>query len=60
MFICLCVCIHIYTYIISDSLMRIQARRICCCGRNRHIHTDYRNPVEEKGRCSCSPKRRGP
>ena len=24
-------------------------RRICCCGRNMHIHTDYRDPVEEKG-----------
>ena len=27
----------------------IRASRILCCGGNRQIHTDYRNPVEKKG-----------
>ena len=31
------------------SLMRTLASRILCCGSNRQIHTDYRNPVEKKG-----------
>ena len=30
--------------------MQIPASRILCCGSNRQIHTDYRNPVEKKGR----------
>ena len=25
-----------------------------CCGSNGQIHTDYRNPVEKKGRPGCS------
>ena len=29
--------------------MRIPASKILCCGSNRQIHTDYRNPVEKKG-----------
>ena len=29
--------------------MWIPDRRTLCCGGNRQIHTDYRNPVEEKG-----------
>ena len=28
--------------------MWIPARRICVCGSNGRIHTDYRNPVERK------------
>ena len=31
-------------------LMWIPARRTLCCGGNRQIHTDYRSPVEKKGR----------
>ena len=31
------------------QMTQIAAHRICCCGRNIQIHTDYRNPVEEKG-----------
>ena len=31
-------------------MMRIPASRILCCGGNRQIHMDYRNPVEKKGR----------
>ena len=35
----------------SDSmLMRILGSRILDCGCNRQIYTDYRNPVEKKGR----------
>ena len=30
-------------------MMRIPASRILCCGCNRQIHTDYRNPVKKKG-----------
>ena len=40
------------------QMTQILARRICCCGHNIHIHTDYRNPVEEKGRRGHSLKRR--
>ena len=39
--------------------MQIPARRICCCDRNIHIHTEYRNPVEEKGRHGHSLSERG-
>ena len=38
-------------------MMRILASRIHC-GCNIQIHTDYRNPVEEKGQLSHSLKRR--
>ena len=31
-------------------MMWILASRILGCASNRHIHTDYRNPVEKKGR----------
>ena len=31
------------------DLMWILGSRILCCGSNRQIHTDYRNPVEKKG-----------
>ena len=41
-------------------MMRIPASRICCCGYNIQIHTDYRNPVEEKGWQGHSLKRRAP
>ena len=41
--------------------MQILASRILCCGSNRQIHTDYRNPVEEKGLCPCFlSQREGP
>ena len=48
--------------------MRILASRILCCGSNRQIHMDYRNPVEKKGwhgrslseRDQREPKRAGP
>ena len=30
-----------------------------CCGSNRQIHTDYRNPVEKKGRHGHSLSERG-
>ena len=43
----------------SDHVMRIPASRILCHGSNRQIHTDYRNPVEEKGRHGCSLSERG-
>ena len=33
-----------------QEVMRTLASRILCCGGNRQIHTDYRNPVEEKDR----------
>ena len=42
------------------QMTQILARRICCCGRNIHIHRDYRNPVEEKGWLGHSLKRRAP
>ena len=35
--------------------LQILASRICCCGCNIHIHTDYRNPVEKKGLRGRSP-----
>ena len=34
----------------SCGLMQILTSRILCCGSNRQIHTDCRNPVEKKGR----------
>ena len=40
-------------------LMRILASRILCCGSNRQIHTDYRNPVEKKGWHGHSLSERG-
>ena len=41
--------------------MRILASRLLCCGSNRQIHTDYRNPVEKKGlRGSFLSQREGP
>ena len=41
--------------------MQILASRILCCGSNRQIHTDYRNPVEKKGLHSRSlSQREGP
>ena len=44
----------------SCGLMtRIQASRIRC-GCNIQIHTDYKNPVEEKGWRGHSLKRRAP
>ena len=33
----------------SREVMRILASRILCCGCNRQIHMDYRNPVEKRG-----------
>ena len=33
---------------IMYKMTQIPARRICCCGRNMPIHTDYRNHVEER------------
>ena len=30
-------------------MMWILASRILCCGYNRQIYKDYRNPVEKKG-----------
>ena len=42
------------------QMTQIPAHRSCCCGHNIHIHTDYRNPVEEKGRHSHSLKRKVP
>ena len=44
---------------LSGKVTQIQASRICC-GCNIQIHTDYRNPVEEKGRRGHSLKRRAP
>ena len=40
--------------------MRILASGILCCDGNRQIHTDYRNPVEKKGRHGHSLRERGP
>ena len=43
-------------------MTRIPANRILCCGSNRQIHTDYRSPVEKKGRAwplSKSERARG-
>ena len=37
-------------------MTRILASRILCCGYNRQIHMDYRNPVEKKGKKSCGEK----
>ena len=42
------------------ELTQISASKICCCGCHIHIHTDYRDPVGEKGRRGHSLKRRGP
>ena len=39
--------------------MQILDSRILCCGSNRQIHTDYRNPVEKKGRHGHSLNERG-
>ena len=39
--------------------MWIPASRILCCGSDRQIHTDYRNPVEKKGRHGHSLSERG-
>ena len=42
-------------------LTRILASRILCCGGNRQIHSDYRNPVEKKGLRGLSlSQREGP
>ena len=41
------------------QLMRILVSRILCCGGNRQIHTDYRNPVEKKGWHGHSLSERG-
>ena len=45
-----------------DALTRIPERRILGCGGNRQIHTDYRSPVEKKGRHghSLSERERAP
>ena len=43
----------------SIVMMQILARRILCCGSNRQIHTDYRNPVEKKGWHGHSLSERG-
>ena len=44
----------------EEGLMTwIPAYRICC-GCNIHIHTDYTNPVEEKGWRVHALKRRAP
>ena len=41
--------------------MRILASRILCCGGNRQIHRDYRNPVEKNRlRGSSLSQREGP
>ena len=40
--------------------MRIVASRILCCGGNRQIHMDYRNPVEENGLHDRSLSQRAP
>ena len=42
------------------QMTQIPAGRICCCGRNIQIHTDYRGPVEEKGQHGHSLRRRAP
>ena len=39
-------------------MMWILASRILCCGSNRQIHTDCRNPVEKKGLHSSSLSQR--
>ena len=41
-------------------LTQIPTSKIRCCGCHIHIHTDYRDPVGEKGRRGHSLKRRGP
>ena len=41
-------------------MTQISVCRIRCCGCSIQIHTDYRNPVEEKGWRSHSLKRRAP
>ena len=40
-------------------MMHIPASRILCCGSNRQIHMDYRNPVEKKGWHGHSLSERG-
>ena len=42
------------------QMTQIPAHRICCCGHNIQIHTDYRNPVEKKGQHGHSLSKRGP
>ena len=45
----------------SHGVMRTPGSRILCCGGNRQIHTDYRNPVEKKGLQGLSlSQREGP
>ena len=39
-------------------MMWILASRVLCCGSNRQVHTDYRNPVEKKGLRSSSLSQR--
>ena len=51
-------CIRIWI-LLSPALVWILASRILCCGSNRQIHTDYRNPVEKKGRHGHSLSERG-
>ena len=34
--------VYSFLYVHCSRVARILARRICCCGRNRQIHTDYR------------------
>ena len=43
----------------GTEVMRIPASRILCCGSNRQIHMDCRNPVEKKGWHGCSLNERG-
>ena len=44
---------------IHTKMMWILASRILCCGNNRQILMDYRNPVEKKGRHGHSLSERG-
>ena len=55
--------IYIYKYIcvcVCEREREILASRILCCGCNRQIHTDYRNPVEKRGLRGHCKSERGP
>ena len=45
----------IYLWVYSKFTIQLHWSKICCCGGNMQIHTDYRNPVEKKGLHGHSP-----
>ena len=56
-----CLFLSSLALVLPPQLTQIPASKICCCGCSIQIHTDYRNPLEEKGAAwPLSKLERGP